>query len=404
MGNIIIYLENTTLVEFREWLTRYTDTHQGLYPSDKGNYSVSNLARWNNGRAYISATWITNEENNPEIGICSPDIEVIRFECLSVGGRLKVKIDHSSNLYLLVYVFALLEELGKDWPGTMQSISYHITGQKLNHGLEPPDKKDTAKSIDEGIPNFLKVLLIPYNFDFLNSSLVGTFRYFKPDQVIWKPEPNMPSGLAKYWIYVLLNKDLPEETEKCLGYIQLRIMPSDVTNAEIQYMGGAIHLELFEKLLAYWNNMYMVDAKISNDLKRGDSISAIDNLRPEGSNILADNTGGTVLYKRDNQGVIGDVIPNLNRGWTVDVGQKSIYLKPVDVTTSTEVKVPKLKEAKAPKSQDVRIAKRQEKVKELSEKGEPVENIARNIGVSIATVVRDRKSLGIATPRDKRKP
>jgi hypothetical protein len=122
--------------------------------------------------------------------------------------------------------------------------------------------------------------------------------------------------------------------------------------------------------------------------------------RPAGFEILADNIGGTAIYKRNEEGVIGNVIPMANPGWAFEVGQKSISLKPEDVTISAGAIEPM---AKTPKSQDIRIAKRRAKVRELSEKGEPIENIARNIGISIATVVRDRKFLGIATSRDKYK-
>jgi hypothetical protein len=56
------------------------------------------------------------------------------------------------------------------------------------------------------------------------------------------------------------------------------------------------------------------------------------------------------------------------------------------------------------KSQDIRIAKRRGKVKELSEKGKTVNNIAKLAEASIATIVRDRKFLGIAVTRGKHKP
>jgi hypothetical protein len=55
--------------------------------------------------------------------------------------------------------------------------------------------------------------------------------------------------------------------------------------------------------------------------------------------------------------------------------------------------------ATLPKGQDIRAAKRRERVKELSQAGWKVDQIASNLGVSIPTVTRDRQALGIATPR-----
>jgi hypothetical protein len=48
---------------------------------------------------------------------------------------------------------------------------------------------------------------------------------------------------------------------------------------------------------------------------------------------------------------------------------------------------------------DIRAAQRREKVKKLSEKGVKISDIANQLGVSEPTVIRDRRELGIATPR-----
>ena len=128
--------------------------------------------------------------------------------------------------------------------------------------------------------------------------------------------------------------------------------------------------------------------------------SGRNNLEPSATSKLADSQAGTVIYRRNENGQTVIEGGTINPGFRFEMGQKSITLKPENVSISTETEGPKTKKAETPKSHDVRIAKRREKVRELSEKGEPVENIARLTGVSIPTVVRDRKFLGISTSRN----
>jgi hypothetical protein len=54
-------------------------------------------------------------------------------------------------------------------------------------------------------------------------------------------------------------------------------------------------------------------------------------------------------------------------------------------------------------AKDIRIAKRQVKVLDLSEKGNSIKSIASLCGVSAKTVVNDRKVLGISEPHKKKK-
>jgi len=78
------------------------------------------------------------------------------------------------------------------------------------------------------------------------------------------------------------------------------------------------------------------------------------------------------------------------------------YSLPAQATfTDSETNEPMTKKVGPPKSQDIRIASRWEKVKKLSEKGESIESIAKLTGVTPATIVRDRRALGISSPRGK---
>jgi hypothetical protein len=125
------------------------------------------------------------------------------------------------------------------------------------------------------IPNFQKVVIIKEGLEKLDTSLYEAFRFFKSEHLIYKREPNTPQGIAKYWIYILSDSAL-EENEKYLGYILLTKKTTDVTTAEIQYIGYFEYQNLFDKLLASWKDIYESYVKIADAVRDGGDIPISD--------------------------------------------------------------------------------------------------------------------------------
>lgn len=85
------------------------------------------------------------------------------------------------------------------------------------------------------------------------------------------------------------------------------------------YLDNEPYLEKFiEKLLQ----------KILPDPKSSASEEPLESTRPAGYEILADNTAGTAIYRRNEHGLISDVKPLPNPGWTFEIGPRSIAIRP----------------------------------------------------------------------------
>lgn len=256
MSEMTCYLNKTNFNQFHQWLKKHAHTNQRSYPTEKGYYSVSNPVSVNNCNAEISASWVTPDKDNPENSVCYPDAaKVICFQCLVVGERLQVKITHTDNISLLAYVFMVLEEMGKTWPEASKPISEHIEAIKNKYGSEQHVSQNGVKDYGDDIPNFQRLIPITMDLERVSICLYDVLQRLQSERLIYKPEPNIPAGIAWYRIF-FRGDSFTEEQEKHLGYIKLIKLAPDITTAEIQYLGGRRYQELFETLLDSWKRQY----------------------------------------------------------------------------------------------------------------------------------------------------
>lgn len=153
MEEITVFLEQTKPEQFLIWLV---DTTRRLrnkyrYPAQVGQYSVDFAREVGPGEAEVLATYSIAEWTSEDKGSALiADFPVMVFHWLSVGERLKLRMEYITEPPLAAHVYLLMRELSKAWPGAKGSIESHFNW-KLDSdkdgqtNLQESDRKKVAK-------------------------------------------------------------------------------------------------------------------------------------------------------------------------------------------------------------------------------------------------------------------
>jgi hypothetical protein len=355
-------LNDTNEAQFCKWLSAYCKKKRSenkSYPCLDGEFCIFSYPDPSPGfqsEINIMATFVkhiyeTGTKGESEIWEVD---NAIKIAWLEVGENLKVTITQFDAQWAAYPVLEILKALSEDWPETYMDTHNHYYAKAKRYDIDleaqPVTTDKEAKEIQAAL------------FDRVMTAVTDS--------------PKYKQQMAELEELDRLHTRLDRESE--------RMRESERKRKE----------EEFATLLA----QKLAETLAANNRNAGQAETAQSGGTPAGLS----GSGKTDKYARlaNSTGKLkgADIGLNSTGRLALDIGS---HMLENSGNVLGQVVNPQQQHVR---SQDIRITKRREKVKELSESGESVENIARNQSVSVATIVRDREYLGIATKREKPQP
>lgn len=323
---------NTNTQRFEAWLERYRLRTLPFYTSLKNDKTLLVVGaptfkgqrqdlRLHEIRAHIGKPGATDPEAL-ELGFSFPVIELELFEPAENRINVSLKCNHQS---LVAYHIEMLGEIAKLWPETSKSVLAYLS----QFAAPEENKTRTIITIPIGYKEFHTVS--NKNFETLKDRIVWILetRFFTSDpktgetvDVESKIVSSGSHGTVDYY-HIYIQGQLNGTPTQNLAIFELQ----GKFGEDLETYIAAVYLDN-EPCLEKFIDMILKKILPDPEALNSTSEPLSEATRPDGYEILADNMGGTALYKRDEQGLIRDVKPLANPGWTFEVGPKSIAIKP----------------------------------------------------------------------------
>jgi len=141
MNKLTTYLKETPRDDFWEWYEDFAIRRSGLVEISNNRYKfIQPAILKDKGRLYDNRNYISIEAyeivGTDNLYLLNSPSEIVRIEPMSIGKRLKVKIEWKDEDILLPYLIPLLVDIREDWPDTADDIQDHMSDVARDHCID----------------------------------------------------------------------------------------------------------------------------------------------------------------------------------------------------------------------------------------------------------------------------